>query len=137
MDHATPERAAPMTNLVQELAAEAFGAPKKKWVLVVFAFFAGAVVILKLQARANRSDADATPAAASDDAAPSAAAEAAAASNVGQVPMLLTKVQTSNERVRAELSRWTRLPMARWQSARNPAESPQQSPPPHGPNPTR
>jgi hypothetical protein len=86
-------------------------------VLVVFAFFAGAVVILKLQARADRSGADATPAAASDDAAPSAAP-----SNVGPVPTLLTKVQTSNQRVRAELSRWTRLPMARWQSARNPAE---------------
>jgi len=125
-----------MTNLVQEAAAEAIGAPKKKWVLVVFAFFAGAVVILKLQARAHRSDADGTPAAPSDDAASSVAADAAP-SNVGPVPTPLTKVQASNQRVRAELSRWTRLPMARWQSARNPAESPQQSPPPHDPKPTR
>jgi hypothetical protein len=112
------KRAEPMTKLIEEAAGEALGTSKKKWALVVAAFIAGAVVVLRLQARARREDTDVTPVKPSD----------AAPSDVESVPTVLTKMNTSNQRVRDELNRWTRLPMTRWQNARHPAGSQQSSP---------
>jgi hypothetical protein len=96
-----------MAKLTEEATAQALGTSKKKWALVVVAFFAGAIVVLRLQTRPEEKALDAAPDAATD-APPSDYAEPA--------ETLRTKMQSSNQRVRDDLQRWAQLPMKRWQS---------------------
>ena len=109
-----------MAKLTEEATAQALGTSKKKWALVVVAFLAGAVVVLRLQRRPEEKAFDAAPDAAtsvppSDDAAPA--------------ETLRTKMQSSNQRVRDDLQRWAQLPMRRWQSRGDAGALPEQSTP--------
>jgi hypothetical protein len=108
-----------MAKLTEEATAQVLGTSKKKWALVLVAFLAGAVVVLRLQRRPEEKAFDAAPDAATpappDDAAPA--------------ETLRTKMQSSNQRVRDDLQRWAQLPMRRWQSRGDAGALPEQSTP--------
>jgi hypothetical protein len=110
-----------MTKFVDEAIDEALGSSKKKWALAFAAFVAGAAVVVWLQGRANREEAEAT----TDELADAPSDETPP--KVPPVQMMGTNVQSSIQRVRDELNRRTRAPMSRRQSAPDAADSP---PPP-------
>ena len=113
------ERAALMPKLTEEATAEAFGASKKKWALVVVAFLAGAVVVLRLQRRPEEKELDARPDGATDGATDESPPDGAESDE-----SLRTRMQNSNQKVREDLQRWAQLPMKRLRSGGDSGGSP-------------